>query len=748
MYTIGKNNYKLYLEKRGEKFNHYSIKKLTIGTASVAVAASIFLGVGGVAHAEEKTVNEKVSAVTNVELEKNRLTAYIQNIQEKLENGSYKNKTEESINILKQKLKEAKNISSTATSQKEIDSAYQSLVTIVNSKLESKKEDNYRETSVKIKGNKTDKSDIQASKTNIESNSILDKSLRMGTSSFRSVNETEAKDDTHHKNEKKLNIINGNFEQGQGLQLPQGSTNIVTNDKDKVAGWKVVDPTKQTEIPIANAQKSDYGSNTSDSNAPYGAVLGGYTEKKTNQGNPGTTKVDTIGGIYQEFDVTPGSELLVKYNSSSFGAAYGFAGAKLTVSDADNLSNILYSGVPNWSGFQNFGKFDGKIINIPKTVKRIRITFEDADNYNHANTDNNKFDTKNKTKVYPGGVVSNVRVNSGSYIVSQVTKTNYEVSSSSKIAKTVEVTVTVKVENKGWESSANTIYKVKLPKGAKVLSGGTESNGELTVNVGKVESHTSKTISYKLQLPADTPIKESLEGIVNYETNGMVINQSGIKTKNQGKETVNTQIITVKMYKEELRKNLETVKNSLTGLKQSDYTKDSWNALQNTISKAEKILAETDQTPVQDQANQATINSLELQLTKDREKLDIAKILKEKEAEIEASKGTKEEKEAVKAKAKEEADKANKAIDEATTNEDVTKAKDAGVSAINNISIKSKQKDKFKKILPEKSNLNTNERTIKKLFNTGQNTDLSFSGLALGVLGMLLIAKRRKENKK
>ncbi|MGX7086259.1 LPXTG cell wall anchor domain-containing protein [Gemella bergeri] len=34
------------------------------------------------------------------------------------------------------------------------------------------------------------------------------------------------------------------------------------------------------------------------------------------------------------------------------------------------------------------------------------------------------------------------------------------------------------------------------------------------------------------------------------------------------------------------------------------------------------------------------------------------------------------------------------------------------------------------------------------MFNTGQNTDLSFSGLALGVLGMLLVARRRKENKK
>ena len=48
---IGKNNYKLHLEKDGEKVTRYSIKKFTVGTASVAVVASIFFGMGSVAHA-------------------------------------------------------------------------------------------------------------------------------------------------------------------------------------------------------------------------------------------------------------------------------------------------------------------------------------------------------------------------------------------------------------------------------------------------------------------------------------------------------------------------------------------------------------------------------------------------------------------------------------------------------------------------------------------------------------------------
>ena len=52
---IGKNNYKLHIEKDGEKVTRYSIKKFSVGTASVAVAASIFFGMGNVAHAAEVT---------------------------------------------------------------------------------------------------------------------------------------------------------------------------------------------------------------------------------------------------------------------------------------------------------------------------------------------------------------------------------------------------------------------------------------------------------------------------------------------------------------------------------------------------------------------------------------------------------------------------------------------------------------------------------------------------------------------
>ncbi|MEZ7749662.1 YSIRK-type signal peptide-containing protein, partial [Gemella sanguinis] len=78
---IGKNNYKLYLEKDGEKVTRYSIKKFTVGTASVAVAASIFFGMGSVAHAAEVT-EETTTNKVEVKQENNVSVNSNQNIQQ------------------------------------------------------------------------------------------------------------------------------------------------------------------------------------------------------------------------------------------------------------------------------------------------------------------------------------------------------------------------------------------------------------------------------------------------------------------------------------------------------------------------------------------------------------------------------------------------------------------------------------------------------------------------------------------
>lgn len=78
---IGKNNYKLHLEKDGEKVTRYSIKKFTVGTASVAVAASIFFGMGSVAHAAEVTEETSTNKI-EVKQDNNSTLGNNQNTQQ------------------------------------------------------------------------------------------------------------------------------------------------------------------------------------------------------------------------------------------------------------------------------------------------------------------------------------------------------------------------------------------------------------------------------------------------------------------------------------------------------------------------------------------------------------------------------------------------------------------------------------------------------------------------------------------
>lgn len=51
---VGKNNQYLKTTKEGTRVESYSIKKFKVGTASVVIGASIFLGTGAVAQASEE----------------------------------------------------------------------------------------------------------------------------------------------------------------------------------------------------------------------------------------------------------------------------------------------------------------------------------------------------------------------------------------------------------------------------------------------------------------------------------------------------------------------------------------------------------------------------------------------------------------------------------------------------------------------------------------------------------------------
>jgi len=79
-----------------------------------------------------------VSTEVKPELNSDKLAAYVAEIEANVANGKYSNKTDESVEVLKVGLANSKNALTSATSQAELDAAYQSLATIVNDKLKEK----------------------------------------------------------------------------------------------------------------------------------------------------------------------------------------------------------------------------------------------------------------------------------------------------------------------------------------------------------------------------------------------------------------------------------------------------------------------------------------------------------------------------------------------------------------------------------------------------------------------------------
>ena len=137
-----------------EKVTRYSIRKYSFGAASVAVAALfMFLGNGAVSVQANEVQAPQVTGNTDTQpekdeskpatevapaLNKTQLESYISEIETKLSNGSYDNKTEESVAVLKADLEAAKATLANATTQAELTDAYNKLVTAANTKLKNK----------------------------------------------------------------------------------------------------------------------------------------------------------------------------------------------------------------------------------------------------------------------------------------------------------------------------------------------------------------------------------------------------------------------------------------------------------------------------------------------------------------------------------------------------------------------------------------------------------------------------------
>ena len=645
---IGKNNYYLKNTKEGTKVESYSIKKFKVGAASVVIGASIFFGAGAVAQASESVSNntatdeslgtdnklevapkaqakpvventrESVAAAVASKLEnseketlnKTSLTKLIEEIDGKFTDGKYASKTEDSVNKLKTALEEARIVLNNAKTQAELSQAHAKLVT-ATTKLQTKPKEKKQapaddttngKATVGLKATNTEKSSDSNSIANSGSRDERHGKVLDRSNPFRTDATTT---DTHANNEAGVSIINGNFE--EGTVKPTGDEKIVTNDASNVVGWHVVD-SKQTEIPIADARKKmkwvSVGS--VDGNHPYGVVMAGYRSLKTGA-NPGTDRVDTIGKIYQDINVTPGSEVLVKYRTSSFGNGAGWSTVKMTVKNPDT-GEVYYSGQPNRvAGFSDGLAF----INVPKNVNKIRLEFEDADNFTHSYQGyDDSFISKDGTKLYPGGVLSNVRVNTGAYVVAKENQTKYEVTSTTNNASTTSKEITVKVENKGWESTDRGVkYKVDLPQGVTATYNGKTYSGTMEIDLGSIGDRNStgkeKTFKYTLNIPADAPSITNLVGKVEYKTwqNSEAVPYGETKT---GVVPIPDQNVELKMFKTEL----ETAVAGAANLNQNEYTPESWKKFQDEITRAREILnEEQNNVPINQRKSQSEINN-------------------------------------------------------------------------------------------------------------------------------------------
>ena len=608
-----------------EKQLRYSIRKVSFGAASVVISALyLLMGNAAVSASEVQAVNGEQNTVTNKEeakknekrteeteskkgetLDKTSLTKLIEEIEGKFAKGTYANKTEESVNQLKTALDEAKSVLNNAKTQAELTQAHANLI-VATTKLQTKPEEKKEAPAVDTTNGKAT---VGKKATNTEKASNSNSIANSGSRDERNGKEMDkntpfrtdaATTDTHANNEAGVSIINGNFE--EGTVKPTGNEKIVTNDASNVVGWKVVD-SKQTEIPIANSSKrlAWVTAGSIDWNHPYGVVMAGYRSLKTGN-NPGTDKVDTIGKIYQDIKVTPGSEVLVKYRTTSFGNGYGFSTVKMTVKNPDT-GEVYYTGKPNeLSGFSDGLAF----INVPKNVTKIRLEFEDADNFTHSHQDyDDSFISKNGTKLYPGGILSNVRVNTGAYVVAKDNQTKYEVTSSSRDVTTTSKEITVKVENKGWESTDSGVkYKVDLPQGVTVTYNGKTYSEKMELDLGSISDKKEKTFKYTVNIPAGTPSITNLVGRVEYKTwqNSQAVPYGETKT---GVVPIPDQNVELKMFKTEL----ETAVAGAANLNQNKYTPESWKKFQDEITKAREILNEEQKNvPVNKRKSQSEIN--------------------------------------------------------------------------------------------------------------------------------------------
>uniref|UniRef100_UPI003709648D SasC/FmtB family protein n=3 Tax=Staphylococcus haemolyticus TaxID=1283 RepID=UPI003709648D len=508
-------------------------------------------------------------------------------------------------------------------------------------------------------------------------------------------------------------IINGTFtDTSNGAVIPTNQTVSEMNQAGKITGWHVKD-NDQTEIPLVWGPKAlpPYNPYVFDkTNNKIAAVLSKYPN---NLGGVAGDK--TVGPIYQDVDVTPGSEVQLYFIGTSMGNTNGINGVKVSIYDSNNPTDLLYSGRPNTAS-KSFGVFTG-VFNVPNNVSRLRFMFETFEKRSYESANGGRI-LKGK-KNFGGSGLADVKVNSGAYLKATTTQTKYTVTSPSTSTSLIDATLEVSLENKGHSRSNKTQYKVVLPEGVQFISAQNaranynSSNRLLTLNVDRIEPGTIKNITYTVSLPTSEPIKKDFDATLVYVTDGINMNRRNgsrdfgsnaddnyfryggyneyVKTESnqrRGNVTVATQSVTVEMYKTDLQQKYNQISAQIEHLNPSDYSQEAWSSMQNVLNASRQILNENDNTPINDRKNQATINDLTLRLDKERAKLDVDQAAKSRKEVINNNNdATREEKDTALTLLKATFDEKVRDIESATNINEISERKKQAIVDISPIDV-------------------------------------------------------------
>ncbi|MCG1473586.1 LPXTG cell wall anchor domain-containing protein [Staphylococcus epidermidis] len=508
-------------------------------------------------------------------------------------------KTEESIKLFQADLVQAESLINNPQSQQHVDEFYHKFLNSAG-KLRKKE-------TASIKHERSESNTYRLG-DEVRSQTFSHIRHKRNAVSFRSADQSNLSTDPLKANETNPEIQNGNFSQVSGGPLPTSSKRltVVTN----VDNWHSYSTDPNPEYPMFYTTTAvNYPNFMSNGNAPYGVILG-----RTTDGWNRNVIDSKVAGIYQDIDVVPGSELNVNFISTSPVFSDGAVGAKLKISNVEQ-NRVLFDSRLNGMGPYPTGKLSA-MINIPNDINRVRISFLPVSSTGRVSVQRSSREHGfgDNSSYYHGGSVSDVRINSGSYVISKVTQREYTTRPNSSNDTFARATINLSVENKGHNQSKDTYYEVILPQNSRLIStrGGSgnynNATNKLSIRLDNLNPGDRRDISYTVDFESLSPKLINLNAHVLYKTNATFRGNDGQRT---GDNIVDLQSIALLMNKDVLETELNEIDKFIRDLNEADFTIDSWSALQEKMTEGRNILNEQqNQVALEDQASQETINNV------------------------------------------------------------------------------------------------------------------------------------------